>query len=81
MAPDFLWGRACSRRRPGSQPFSCGCGVHILCCGHGYLWFRPYGGSLWQTPQSNQRSRPERPAPRRGSGFPRLRHSSGGIAS
>ncbi|MNQ64828.1 hypothetical protein D3C85_792650 [compost metagenome] len=24
--------------------------------------------------------RPERPAPRRGSGFPRLRHSSGGIA-
>jgi|GEM_PF-1408835 len=21
-------------------------GVHIRCCGHGHLWFRPYGGSL-----------------------------------
>jgi len=36
------------------------------CCG---LWFRPYGGSLWQTPQSNQRSGPRRSAPRWGSGF------------
>jgi hypothetical protein len=44
-------------------------GVHIRCCGNGRLWFRPYGVSLWQTPQSNQRSRPERPAPRLGSAF------------
>ncbi len=36
------------------------------CCG---LWFRPYGGSLWQTPQSNQRSGPRRSAPRFGSVF------------
>ena len=45
------------------------CCVNIrffVCCG---LWFRPYGGSLWQTPQSNQRSGPRRSAPRWGSGF------------
>jgi hypothetical protein len=35
----------------------------------GGLWFRPYGGSLWQTPQSNQRSGPLRSAPRFGSVF------------
>ncbi len=35
-----------------------GGGVHIRCCGNGRLWFRPYGESLWQTPQRNQRSRP-----------------------
>ena len=43
--------------------------VHIHCCGNGGLGFRPYGESLWQTPQRNQRSRPERPAPRLGSAF------------
>ncbi len=31
--------------------------------------FRPYGESLWQTPQRNQRSGPRRSAPRWGSGF------------
>ncbi len=23
-------------------------GIHIRCCGHGGLGFRPYGGSLWK---------------------------------
>jgi hypothetical protein len=32
--------------------------VHIRFCGNGGLGFRPYGESLWQTPQRNQRSRP-----------------------
>jgi hypothetical protein len=32
--------------------------VHIHCCGNGHLGFRPYGESLWQTPQRNQRSCP-----------------------
>ncbi|MDP9712328.1 UNVERIFIED_ORG: hypothetical protein J2X80_004429 [Pseudomonas fluorescens] len=43
--------------------------VHIRCCGNGFLWFRPYGDSLWQTPQRKQRSGPRRSAPRWGSGF------------
>jgi hypothetical protein len=45
-----------------------GC-VHIHSCGNGHLWFRPYGDSLWQTPQRKQRSSPQRPAPRLGSAF------------
>jgi hypothetical protein len=26
--------------------------VHIHCRGNGHLWFRPYGESLWQTPEA-----------------------------
>jgi hypothetical protein len=29
-------------------------GVHIHFCGNGCVWFRPYGNSLWQTPQRKQ---------------------------
>jgi hypothetical protein len=29
----------------------CFVGVHIRCCGHGHLGFRPYGGSLWKSPK------------------------------
>ncbi len=29
---------------------------HIRCCGHGCLWFRPYGESLFQTPKRNQKA-------------------------
>ncbi len=43
--------------------------VHIRFFGNGGLWFRPYGESLWQTPQRNQRSGPLRSAPRCGSAF------------
>ncbi|MCP2225988.1 hypothetical protein OKW12_001393 [Pseudomonas silensiensis] len=64
---------------PGSEPAREGgliadlslSGVHIHFCGNGCLWFRPYGDSLWQTPQRKQRSSPQRPAPRLGSAFPR----------
>jgi len=34
-------------------------GVHIRCCGHGRLWFRPYGGSLLaNAPKVTKRSCP-----------------------
>jgi hypothetical protein len=55
--------------------------VNIRFCG-GCGWrFRPYGESLWQTPQRNQRSGPRRSARSLGLGVPSLRDSSGGIAS
>ena len=41
--------------------------VHIRFFGCARWRFRPYGESLWQTPQRNQRSRPLRSAPRCGS--------------
>ena len=43
--------------------------VHIRFFGCARWRFRPYGESLWQTPQRNQRSGPLRPAPRCGSAF------------
>ncbi|AZD73158.1 hypothetical protein C4K16_2798 [Pseudomonas chlororaphis subsp. aurantiaca] len=33
-------------------------GVHIRCCGHGHLWFRPYGGSLWKSAKVTKALRP-----------------------
>jgi len=54
--------------------------VHIRCCGNGFLWFRSYSGSLWQTPQSNQRSWAPAYGPSLGLGVPSFRDSSGGIA-
>jgi len=60
-------------------------GVHIRCCGNGCLWFRPYGESLWQTPECRPSPKEPKvspltygPSPR--FGVPSLRHSSGGIA-
>jgi len=53
---------------------------HIRCCGNGFLWFRSYSGSLWQTPQSNQRSWAPAFGPSLGLGVPSFRYSSGGIA-
>ncbi|MNQ68242.1 hypothetical protein D3C85_827920 [compost metagenome] len=69
-----LWEWACPRRRLGSQPISCRCGVHIRCCGHGDLWFRLTATHFFYKrlkKVSKKTLRPERPAPRRGSGFPR----------
>jgi hypothetical protein len=47
--------------------------VHIRFFGNGGLWFRPYGDSLFLTSASKKVSkksaRPERTAPRQGSGF------------
>ena len=43
--------------------------MNIRFCGCCRWRFRPYGESLWQTPQRNQRSRPLRSAPRCGSAF------------
>ena len=71
-----LWERVCSRKRPGSRPFSFRCtypsGVHIRCCGNGHLGFRPYGDSLFlQAPKKSKQKihSPRRPAPRLGSVF------------
>ncbi len=55
--------------------------VNIRCFGRCGWRFRPYGESLWQTPQRNQRSGPRRTARSLGLGVPSLRVSSGGIAS
>jgi hypothetical protein len=46
-------------------------GVHIRCCGNGFLWFRSYSDSLFQTPKSKQKALPRRTAPRWGSVYPR----------
>jgi hypothetical protein len=74
--PDLLWERAGSGRRSDEGGLTANLlfvdGVHIHCCGNGHLWFRPYGDSLFfQTPKKSKqkKARPERPAPRRGSGF------------
>ena len=79
-----LWVLACPRRRPGSRPFSCGCGVHIRCCGHGDLWFRPTATHFFYKrlkKVSKKTLRPERPAPRRGSGFLRSGIHPGALPS
>ncbi len=55
-------------------------GVHIHFCGNGGLRFRSYSGSLWQTPQSNQRSSPQASGTSPRLGVPSLRCPSGGIA-
>ncbi|CAI8916885.1 hypothetical protein EMIT0194MI4_40299 [Pseudomonas sp. IT-194MI4] len=41
-------------------------GVHIRFCGNGYLWFRPYGDSLFykRLKKEAKNARPKRPAPR-----------------
>ncbi|CAI8819634.1 hypothetical protein EMIT0P43_10634 [Pseudomonas jessenii] len=45
-------------------------GVHIHSFGNGDLWFRPYGESLLSNDtKGTKKSRPERTAPRQGSGF------------
>ncbi len=55
--------------RPLGRP-SCGSfWVNIRFFGNGFLWFRPYGGSLFQTPKSKQKAWPLRSAPRCGSAF------------
>ncbi len=42
--------------RPASGAL--GDGVHIRCCGHGGLGFRPYGGSLWKSAKVTKALRP-----------------------
>ncbi len=55
-------------------------GVHIHFFGNGRLGFRPYGDSLWQTPQRKQRSSPQAYGTSPRLGVPSLRCPSGGIA-
>ena len=46
-----------------------GC-VHIRCCGHGHLGFRPYGGSLWKSAKVSKALLPHHSVPRLGSACP-----------
>ena len=58
--------------------------VHIRFFGNGHLWFRPYGDSLFlQAPKKSKQknARPERPAPRLGSGFLRSGIHPGALPS
>ncbi len=66
--------------RPLGRPGSCSFCVYIRFFGCGRWRFRSYSESLWQTPQSNQRSGPRRTARSLGLGVPSFRDSSGGIA-
>ena len=63
-----LWERVCSRKRPGSRPFSFRCtypsGVHIRCCGNGHLGFRPYGDSLFLQAPKKSKQKNARPGVR-----------------
>ncbi|WP_372884026.1 hypothetical protein, partial [Pseudomonas sp. FW305-131] len=59
-------------------------GVHIRFLGNGDLVFRPYGDSLFlQAPKKSKQknARPERPAPRLGSGFLRSGIHPGALPS
>ena len=44
--------------------------VHIRCCGHGHLGFRPYGGSLWKSAKVSKALLPHHSVPRLGSACP-----------
>ncbi len=56
--------------------------VHIRCCGNGGWRFRPYGESLLTSALKVTKSaRPERPAPRLGSGFLRCGIHPGALPS
>ena len=44
--------------------------VHIRCCGHGHLGFRPYGGSLWRSAKVSKTLLPHHSVPRLGSACP-----------
>ncbi|XOQ21490.1 MAG: hypothetical protein ACFWTR_12275 [Pseudomonas shahriarae] len=44
--------------------------VHIHCCGHGHLGFRPYGGSLWRSAKVSKALLPHHSVPRLGSACP-----------
>ena len=50
--------------------WSGGGGVHIRCCGHGHLGFRPYGGSLWRSAKVSKTLLPHHSVPRLGSACP-----------
>ncbi len=51
---------------------------HILCCGEGYLRFRPYGGSLFPNAEKvTKKALPRRTARSLGLGVPSLRDRSG----
>ena len=45
-------------------------GVYIRCCGNGDLGFRPYGGSLLESPKVTKSALPHHSAPRLGSVCP-----------
>ena len=44
--------------------------VHIRCCGHGHLGFRPDGGSLWRSAKVSKTLLPHHSVPRLGSACP-----------
>ena len=44
--------------------------LHIRCCGHGHLGFRPYGGSLWRSAKVSKTLLPHHSVPRPGSACP-----------
>jgi hypothetical protein len=61
----------------------CGICVYIRFLGNGYLWFRPYGGSLSKSPEAGPvESNQSAPAPPLGAeprlGMPERRHCSVG---
>ena len=51
--------------------------MYIRCCGNGFLWFRSYSDSLFQTPKSKQKALPRRTARSLKLGVPSLRDRSG----
>ena len=44
--------------------------VYIRCCGNGFLWFRPYGGSLLRSAKVSKTLLPHHSVPRLGSACP-----------
>jgi hypothetical protein len=66
--PILAGGLACDGGRYHTT-FFWGC-VHIRCCGHGHLGFRPYGGSLWKSAKVSKALLPHHSVPRLGSACP-----------